>query len=81
MSGMIALKPQKKLKKIDNGGRSMTTALFLLRSAQIGLTMADLETLTVGMVLDMITELDRDNTEEKGGAVVRIANQSDFDKF
>ena len=59
----------------------MTTALFLLRAAQIGLTMADLETLTVGMVLDMIIELERDNTEEKGGAVVRIANQSDFDKF
>lgn len=58
----------------------MTTALFLLRSAQIGLSMKDLETLTVGMVLDMITETGRDNDEEKGGTV-RIATQADFDKF
>ena len=39
----------------------MSTALFLLRAAQIGLSMADLELLELGMVYDMITERNNDD--------------------
>lgn len=42
----------------------------------MGLTMSDLDLLTVGMVNDMFTEKYNDNFEYK-----ELANQSDFDKF
>ena len=54
----------------------MTTALFLLRCSEIGLSMSDLDNLTVGMVVDMFTEKANDNYEYK-----ELANQNDFDKF
>lgn len=54
----------------------MTTALFLLRAAQLGLTMADLEELTIGMVMDMFTE--RLNDDED---YCVLATQEDFDRF
>ena len=41
---------KKKLKKTE---REWTAALFLLRAVQLGLTMKDLNEVTVGMVLDM----------------------------
>ena len=34
----------------------MTTALFLLRAAQLGIPIRDLELLTIGMVTDMLIE-------------------------
>ena len=34
----------------------MTTALFLLRCTQIGLSMADLDLLTIGLVNEMFIE-------------------------
>ena len=54
----------------------MTTALFLLRCIEVGLTLNDLDDLTIGMVNDMFIEKSNDNYEWK-----EIATQSDFDKF
>lgn len=54
----------------------MTTALFLLRAVQIGLSIQDLDELDFGDVLDMITESSNDGTEYK-----LLATQEDFDRF
>ena len=54
----------------------MTTPLFLLRCVQLGLSMSDLDFLTIGLVNDMFTE--RENDEYK---YYMLADQSDFDKF
>lgn len=54
----------------------MTTALFLLRCVELGLSMTDLDDLTVGMVSDMFTEKSNDSYEWRS-----IATQEDFDHF
>lgn len=54
----------------------MTTALFHLRAIQIGLTLADLDSLSYGEVLDIFTEKGNDSYDYK-----ELANQEDFDKF
>ena len=54
----------------------MTTALFLLRCLQIGLSLRDLELVTAGMVVDMATERANDEAEWE-----EEATQEDFDKF
>ena len=54
----------------------MTTALFLLRCVQLGLSMSDLDRLTMGMVYDMFTEQAND-----GADYPQAATQSDFDRF
>lgn len=54
----------------------MTTPLFLLRCVQLGLSIRDLDLLTIGMVNDMYVE--SRNDEHKYAAV---ATQEDFDKF
>lgn len=54
----------------------MTVGLYLLRAFQMGLTMADLETLNYGDVLDMMIEFGNDSYEYK-----QIATQADFDRF
>lgn len=54
----------------------MTTPLFLLRCLQIGLSLRDLELLTVGMVNDIFIENQNDDYE-----YVPLATQEDFDKF
>ena len=45
----------------------MTTPLFLLRCLQVGLSLRDLDLLTVGMVNDIFAE--------------HLATQEDFDRF
>ncbi len=55
----------------------MTTPLFLLRCTQIGLSLYELEMLTIGIVNDMFTE--RENDDYKGWT--EIAEQVDFDAF
>ena len=55
----------------------MTTPLFLLRCVQLGISIRDLDLLTIGMVNDMYAE--SSNDEYKGYA--QIATQSDFDAF
>lgn len=54
----------------------MTTALFLLRCTEVGLSMSDLDDLTVGMVNDMFVEKSNDSYDWK-----ELATQEDFDKF
>ena len=54
----------------------MTTPLFLLRCVEIGISVSDLDLLTVGLVLDIWTEKTNDGVKYR-----RIADQSDFDKF
>ncbi len=38
----------------------MTTPLFLLRCKQLGLSMAELDLLTIGVISDMFTEREND---------------------
>lgn len=54
----------------------MTTPLFLLRCLQIGLSLRDLDLLTVGMVNDMFVERSNDECE-----YATLASQEDFDRF
>ena len=55
----------------------MTTPLFLLRCVQLGLSMGDLDFLTIGLVNDMFTE--KENDEYDGWS--EVAGQADFDAF
>jgi len=55
----------------------MNTALYLLRCVQIGLSISDLELLSMGMIFDMFTE--QANDEWKGWR--EKATQEDFDRF
>ncbi len=54
----------------------MTTPLFLLRCLQIGLSLRDLDLLTVGMVNDIFVEHMNDDC-----SYATLATQEDFDKF
>ena len=54
----------------------MTTPLFLLRCVQIGLSLSELDLLTIGVVNDMFTEKENDECHYDV-----LADQSDFDKF
>lgn len=54
----------------------MTCALFLLRCTELGLSMTDLEDLSIGMVNDMFVEKANDNYDWK-----ELASQEDFDRF
>lgn len=54
----------------------MTTALFLLRCTELGLSMADLEYLDMGMVFDMFTEKANDDVK-----YATIATQEDMNRF
>lgn len=54
----------------------MTTPLFLLRCVQLGLSIGDLDLLTIGMVNDMYAESRNDECN-----YATLATQSDFDAF
>lgn len=54
----------------------MTTALFLLRVYQAGLSLADLDELEAGAVFDILTEAANDECKYK-----MLAEQDDFDRF
>lgn len=60
--------------------RPLTTGLFLLRCLQIGLSIEDLEHLTVGMVYDIMIERVNDEAKDEYDTV-RMATQADFDNF
>jgi hypothetical protein len=47
-----------------------------LRCIQVGLTIADLETLDYGFVMDIIAESSNDDYKYR-----EVATQADFDKF
>ena len=54
----------------------MTTPLFLLRCVQLGLSMADLDMLSIGLINDMYVENGNDECK-----YVELATQEDFDRF
>ena len=55
----------------------MTTPLFLLRCVQLGISIRDLDLLTIGIVNDMFSE--NANDEYKGYKT--LASQDDMDAF
>ena len=63
---------QWKLKKLRQTDREMTTPLFLLRCVQLGLSMADLELLSIGLINDMYAESRNDDCK-----YAQIATQED----
>jgi hypothetical protein len=50
--------------------------LFLLRCVQLGLSMTDLEMLSIGLINDMYAESRNDECK-----YATLATQEDFDKF
>lgn len=54
----------------------MTTPLFLLRCVKLGLSMADLEMLSIGLSNDMYSESRNDDYK-----YAELATQEDFDRF
>jgi len=66
----------------------MTTPLFLLRCTEVGISIRDLDLLTIGVVIDMWTEKANDGVMESRSSnrsgedvFVRKAVQKDFDLF
>ena len=58
----------------------MTTALFLLRCVELGISIVDLDYLMIGLVLDVWTEKGNDAVEAENPPVI-IAGQEQFDAF
>ncbi len=54
----------------------MTTPLFLLRCVQIGLSLSELDLLTIGVVNDMFCERENDNHKYSS-----LATQEDMNLF
>ena len=54
----------------------MNTALFLLRCVELGISIQDLDYMTLGMVLDMFTEKGNDDYDYP-----IVATQDDMDNF
>ncbi len=54
----------------------MTTPLFLLRCVQLGISIRDLDLLSIRLVNDMYAESGND-----GYKYQELADQSDFDEF
>ncbi|WP_418968446.1 hypothetical protein [Alloscardovia omnicolens] len=54
----------------------MTTPLLMLRALEIGIPIADLSLISIGLLLDMWTEKANDTASYK-----RLATQVDFDRF
>ena len=56
----------------------MTTPLFMLRCVQLGISIRDLDLLTIGMVTDMYSESSNDSASE---SYATLASQHDMDVF
>ena len=54
----------------------MTTPLFLLRCVQLGISIRDLDLLTIGMVNDMYAESSNDDWNYN-----TVATQEDYERF
>lgn len=63
-------------KKLRPTERELTTPLFLLRCMEVGISIPDLDLLTIGLVLDIWTEKGNDKNN-----YMQLATQSDFDCF
>ena len=57
----------------------MTTPLFLLRCVQLGISIRDLDLLTIGMMNDMYVESGNNQDADKKYSV--LATQADLDRF
>lgn len=55
----------------------MSTALLHLRAVQLGISLRDLELLTIGMLNDMYAEA----LNDRDGSYAQLATQDDFDAF
>ena len=60
----------------ENPEWEMTTSLLLLRAVQLGVQISEMDLLTIGTVLDMYMELQRDDEPHD-----QIASQDDMNKF
>ena len=63
-------------KKLRATERELTTPLFLLRCMEVGISIPDLDLLTIGLVLDIWTEKGNDSVE-----YATLATQDDFDRW
>ena len=72
----LNVKTEVESKKARPTEREMTTPLFLLRCVQLGLSMADLELLPIGLINDMYAESRNDDCK-----YAELATQEDFDRF
>lgn len=54
----------------------MTTPLFLLRCVQLGISMADMELLSIGLINDMYSESRNDECK-----YAELATQEDMNRF
>ena len=54
----------------------MTTALLHLRAVQLGISVGDLDLLTIGMINDMFAELSND----REGSYAQLATQEYYDR-
>ena len=57
--------------------REMTTAVLILRAAECGISIADLDLLTIGMLNDVFIE----SFNDKEGEYENVATQEDIDTF
>lgn len=57
--------------------REMTTAVMLLRAAEVGISIADLDLLTIGMLNDIFIE----KFNDAEGEYEDVATQEDIDTF
>lgn len=64
-------------KKMNATTREMTTAVLLLRAAEVGISIADLDLLTIGMLNDIFVEKFNDSE----GEWEDVATQEDIDTF
>ena len=63
-------------KKSKRTKRELTTALFLLRCLQLGITLRDLDQIDIGMIFDMMAERSNDDIEWPV-----VATQEDMDRL
>jgi len=56
----------------------MTTPLFMLRCVQLGISIRDLDLLTIGLVMDMYTESANDSVADSYAV---LADQRAMDAF
>ena len=54
----------------------MTTPLLLLRAVQLGVHISEMELFTIGTLLDMYSEMQRDDEPHAA-----LASQEDMDRF
>lgn len=73
----LNVKTDVEAKKLQSTDRQMTTALFMLRCVQMGLSIQDLDLLIIGMVNEMFIESRNDEVADK--VYAKVASQQDFD--